>query len=360
MNCAFCPNRLDGSEEHIILNGLGGVRSSTRIICSICNQRFGNTIDKALLEALEPYTLILDPPTRRQSIGTRKRLFDANGDEYEMTAGGKIKVRYKQIAPNQWIADVADTGHVTANTDAAAKALQERSGQPVSTNVSHGSRIPGPFNLQMRLDNFTAIRALMKWALNLLAVEVLSGDDLQLAFPKIERDFVDKGIGEPLAGFLDRSLIPGMFGGLEHYVALFRTSNGSVYWEASAYGGAIAAAGRTAPIETPFQATLYRVDPITGRYSTNALTGDLLPDDFCLWVPTHDATCLARTNVTSARLTYEMNLRQGRETIVDDCLKEHLPTEGAITKQHTAAAARCIGERFIALVRQLRESGMEP
>jgi hypothetical protein len=48
--CIFCDNVLEGTTkpEHILLNTLGGKKTTRKTICSDCNNRFGGTIDDAL------------------------------------------------------------------------------------------------------------------------------------------------------------------------------------------------------------------------------------------------------------------------------------------------------------------------
>jgi hypothetical protein len=50
LTCIFCSNELNArtKPEHILLNALGGRRTTKRVICSQCNQRFGGSIDAAL------------------------------------------------------------------------------------------------------------------------------------------------------------------------------------------------------------------------------------------------------------------------------------------------------------------------
>jgi hypothetical protein len=48
--CLFCPTELDATTkpEHILLNALGGRKTTTKAICSACNNKFGGTIDNVL------------------------------------------------------------------------------------------------------------------------------------------------------------------------------------------------------------------------------------------------------------------------------------------------------------------------
>jgi hypothetical protein len=45
--CIFCPNELTEvtKPEHVLLNALGGRKTTTRVDCSECNAKFGSTID---------------------------------------------------------------------------------------------------------------------------------------------------------------------------------------------------------------------------------------------------------------------------------------------------------------------------
>jgi|GEM_PF-1724585 len=54
MLCIFCDNAvgLETSPEHILLDSLGGRKTTKWANCSVCNQSFGGTIDKSLPEQL--------------------------------------------------------------------------------------------------------------------------------------------------------------------------------------------------------------------------------------------------------------------------------------------------------------------
>lgn len=58
--CYFCPNELDNSDEHIILNSLNGKLHSKLIICSDCNGFFGRKLDNVAKELFNPILLALD------------------------------------------------------------------------------------------------------------------------------------------------------------------------------------------------------------------------------------------------------------------------------------------------------------
>lgn len=68
--CIFCPNELtdDTKPEHILLNALGGRKTTKRVDCSACNERFGRTIDNEVAQqvAVIRNTLQFDSGTGRR------------------------------------------------------------------------------------------------------------------------------------------------------------------------------------------------------------------------------------------------------------------------------------------------------
>lgn len=348
MECLFCPNDVDGSDEHVILNAIGGRKSSKMLACRRCNNLLGATIDKQLLDAIDFMTLIIAPPTRRRSNGATKRILDANGVKYEMVEGGRLRIRYEQIAPNQWIADASDAGRVQDNIRRAAEALEARTGMPATITTVNGTQVPAPIMFGVQLDNFTALRATLKWAVELLGMHVLNTQESRHGTLRAEREFVATGSAPPLAGYLERTLVPEMFEGLEHYVLAVQSPDGSVYWEASAYGGAIATAGRTGTIESRFEPIMYRIDPVTGEHATESPRVSA-PNDRCWWVPEYQEICRQRTLIAGQRMEQLMNRRHAIDDIVRECMEQCWPAEGIITEQHTAALSRCIAERYVRL-----------
>ena len=56
MNCLICNETLteaNASDEHIILNSLGGHLHSKTLLCKKCNNKFGKEADAALADTLK-------------------------------------------------------------------------------------------------------------------------------------------------------------------------------------------------------------------------------------------------------------------------------------------------------------------
>ena len=93
-SCIFCDNSLgpDTKPEHILLNGLGGRKTTRRAICSDCNNRFGATIDAALADQVEVIRNLLQlqsgtgkqPPMLRNIRAGAKRINFRNDGKPEL------------------------------------------------------------------------------------------------------------------------------------------------------------------------------------------------------------------------------------------------------------------------------------
>lgn len=93
MKCLFCPNDLDGSDEHIILNCLNGKLHSKNIICSECNNYFGRFLDPKAKSYFNPILLALGISN---ASGVIAENLDGE-DLFIVQSGGKILHRKPKI-----------------------------------------------------------------------------------------------------------------------------------------------------------------------------------------------------------------------------------------------------------------------
>jgi hypothetical protein len=112
--CLFCENDLDFSTkpEHVLLNALGGRMTTTRAICSDCNNLFGRGIDKALTAQVDVIRNLLQmqsgtrkPPPTLKGVASENEKLRIAGDgsmqlqgrpfEVEKLDGGTVKVQIK-------------------------------------------------------------------------------------------------------------------------------------------------------------------------------------------------------------------------------------------------------------------------
>lgn len=87
--CLFCDNHLHSKTrpEHILLNALGGRKTSRRIVCTDCNELFGSTNDKDFAESVGGLRNVLhhasgsgkSAPSRSYESQSGKVTVDPNG-----------------------------------------------------------------------------------------------------------------------------------------------------------------------------------------------------------------------------------------------------------------------------------------
>ncbi|CAK6470833.1 hypothetical protein BFRIG_00813 [Peribacillus frigoritolerans] len=89
MHCYVCENEItkeNETEEHIILNAIGGKLKSKKLICVSCNSKFGSQIDDKLSNQLRPIATMLNvkrdrgkPQNIKGKFGTRDIIMEPGG-----------------------------------------------------------------------------------------------------------------------------------------------------------------------------------------------------------------------------------------------------------------------------------------
>ncbi|MCK2053802.1 HNH endonuclease [Methylobacterium sp. 37f] len=91
--CIFCDTTLDRSTkpEHVLLNALGGRKTTTQVICSECNNQFGNGIDKALSAQVEVIRNMLQMKSGTGKAAPMLRKVQAGSEIVNMYGDGMIE-----------------------------------------------------------------------------------------------------------------------------------------------------------------------------------------------------------------------------------------------------------------------------
>lgn len=100
--CYICDEELtdtNNSDEHIILNSIGGHLHSKQLLCKKCNSKLGDTPDAKLAEDLSFYTDMLKVKKVRNNPHKQIMLDDEGHEVVVNEAGAKIELRrpYKNI-----------------------------------------------------------------------------------------------------------------------------------------------------------------------------------------------------------------------------------------------------------------------
>ena len=94
MLCYVCDDEINEeneSEEHIIINAIGGKLKSKKLICTICNTDFGEDIDSYLAKQLNDFSNMINVKRDRgqaQIIKAKKM----SGEEFHLDIGGKPRM----------------------------------------------------------------------------------------------------------------------------------------------------------------------------------------------------------------------------------------------------------------------------
>lgn len=92
MKCYCCKDELNlanTSEEHILLNAIGGKLKSKNLLCKDCNSNFGKRFDGELAKQLEFLGSFLNIKRERGNHPTIKNAKTSDGQDIHLLAGGK-------------------------------------------------------------------------------------------------------------------------------------------------------------------------------------------------------------------------------------------------------------------------------
>jgi len=81
MKCYVCEVEITSeneTEEHILLNAIGGKLKSKKLICKSCNSEFGSEIDDTLARQLNPIANLLDIKRDRGNPQNVKGTYNCN------------------------------------------------------------------------------------------------------------------------------------------------------------------------------------------------------------------------------------------------------------------------------------------
>jgi hypothetical protein len=206
--CIFCDNVLDGTTkpEHILLNALGGRKTTRKVICSDCNNRFGGTIDDALSAQVPIIRNLLQfesgtgksPPMLRSLQSGKEKINIKSDGRPELVAppfsvtkrpDGSAEIRvmaqsedeFKRILP-----------HIAGQLGITQEQLAE---QMANTELGIVERRPDTVHHRISLGGPDALRSVVKSCLVLLAT-VAGNQALKTSVFLAAREFVANGSEE--------------------------------------------------------------------------------------------------------------------------------------------------------------------
>jgi hypothetical protein len=204
-DCIFCDTPLDcGTKpEHILLNALGGRKKTTKVICSHCNNVFGEGIDKALAEQVSVIRNMLQLPSGTRSTPPMLRNVKAGDDTLNIKGDGSLDLVTKPFSilqrpdGNVEVKIIANSlqeiekliPHIAAALQMPEDRLRE---QIVQADGSKVERRPDKIHFSLSLGGQDAIRSAAKACLVLWATLVGNNEIKGAAYDAV-RHYVYEG-----------------------------------------------------------------------------------------------------------------------------------------------------------------------
>lgn len=172
--CLFCRTRPADSDEHIVLNALGGRKVVRGFSCEPGNNAFGSGIDKALEEAYRFASLVIGAHTgKNRPVAPLEMERSDTGERVAVQHGGKVRPRHEatvtlmddtRTTPTKRPFKTFDPENV-AQMIAAEMIRRDLVGQPATSTLTMHDTGPVPFELSGELGGPRQFRAVAKMGL---------------------------------------------------------------------------------------------------------------------------------------------------------------------------------------------------
>ena len=203
--CLFCDLILNESTkpEHILLNALGGRKTTKRAICSGCNGTFGSTIDDELASQVVSVRNLMQFRSGDGDLAPTLQNIQTGGDKFNIKGDGAIRRIVKPFTIEQredgnWKVHVdvqtpeelaRILPHISAKIGVPEENLRE---QLLVAQGSIVERRPGPVEFRPTFGGPDAIRSMAKSALVLWSTRV-GNDEVRGPAYDAARNFVVHG-----------------------------------------------------------------------------------------------------------------------------------------------------------------------
>lgn len=184
-SCIFCQKSLgkDTRPEHVLLDALGGRKTTTKVLCSDCNNRFGATIDKTLAAQFSHLRSMFhfksgtgkNPPgIKIKDIEGRQLLVRPDGNPEHMEKpfiaeqqpDGRWKLQINARSPEHLDRLLPD---MAASMGMSLERLREQLLKEPATEIFQKA---GILNVNLNLDGEDVRRSIVKQCLTLWATKV--------------------------------------------------------------------------------------------------------------------------------------------------------------------------------------------
>jgi hypothetical protein len=203
--CLFCPTELDATTkpEHILLNALGGRKTTRTAICSVCNNTFGGSIDGVLADQVMALRNLLQLESGTGKAAPGLKNIQAGEHKIDIKGDGTLELAEKPFTI-EWLADgkwnvqikARSEEHLSEIIPHLAKALKTDENdlrrQLGGARASLITQRPGAVLHQIGFGGLDAIRSATKACLTLWST-LVGNDEVRSAPYEAARNFVLSG-----------------------------------------------------------------------------------------------------------------------------------------------------------------------
>lgn len=277
--CIYCPNQIDGSEQHIIPSTIGGQWAPGHIVCADCNHTLGNTLDKSVAALFTELNNRLAITTGRNRPAGQVRQTATDGVTYRVRPGGLLTPPQGNVSFDVRSHADGSGGVISARapTEKMAGDLIEQYAKKhnlkleSSTTEERWDLLEPQFNVSITLDA-TLLRMAAKIGFETLAAKVDRNLITHERFDHIREYIMAGQENKHLIAFIDDApdrRETDAFGSVDHSVILFCAEESHTAWASIIlYGGLSITILLTDHWDGPPVAWEHRVDPLTGRVKT--------------------------------------------------------------------------------------------
>jgi HNH endonuclease len=174
------------TEEHILLNAIGGKLKSKKLICKGCNSDFGSEIDDSLAKQLNPIANLLDIKRDRGNPQNVKGTY--NNKDILIEPGGKLKLARAYTEKNE------NMFHIEASSERQAREVlkglkRKHSNINIDEQLNNAKRsksyLPS-VTINMNFGGEEASRAICKTAVNFFICNGGNPEEIKHLLPYIK------------------------------------------------------------------------------------------------------------------------------------------------------------------------------
>lgn len=200
--CYLCGKEItekNKSEEHIILNALGGRLKSSKLLCVDCNSNFGDKEDAALAKQMEFFATHLNIKRERGNLQNIEMTKEGSGEKYLVSSDGIPFLKYPIVEKKENEGKLEFKVRAN-NEDDALQILTKLRRKYPNINIEQcksaikkiEERLEAPLHIQLCFGGMDAMLSILKTAVNFYIDRSGDADSVRLAIDDLKKKKTDR------------------------------------------------------------------------------------------------------------------------------------------------------------------------